>query len=102
MTSEKPRSFEERRLDVRTTSLRYFVGGTAEAAAPPLVRVHGFAGAASNWAVLAPLLAKSYRLIVPDLPGHGGSTPLPAAPHLAGFPRPGPPRVEREGAARAG
>ena len=44
--------------------------------------VHGLGGAASNWVVLAPLLAR-HRLLVPDLPGHGGSTPLPALPSLS-------------------
>jgi len=99
MTSAKSRkhTFEERRLDVRATSLRYFVGGDG----PALVLVHGFAGAASNWAVLAPLLARSHRLVVPDLPGHGGSTPLPAAPNLAGFADRVAAIMEREDAADA-
>jgi pimeloyl-ACP methyl ester carboxylesterase len=101
MTSGKRPAFEERRLDVRATSLRYFVGGAATGAAPPVVLVHGFAGAASNWSVLAPLLAASFRLIVPDLPGHGGSTPLPAAPNLAGFADRVASIVEREDAAGA-
>jgi len=104
MTAQKPKplAFEERRLDVRATSLRYFVGGTPlDESAPPLVLVHGFAGAASNWAVLAPLLAESHRLIVPDLPGHGGSTPLPAAPNLAGFADRVASILEREGAEKS-
>jgi pimeloyl-ACP methyl ester carboxylesterase len=72
---------EERFLDVRGSRLRYYVGGSG----PPLVLVHGFAGAASNYAVLAPLLTTRHRLLVPDLPGHGGSAPLAAAPSLAGY-----------------
>ena len=75
--------FEPRVLDVRATRLRYAVGG---APGPPVVLVHGFAGAASNFALLAPLLARERRVIVPDLPGHGGSAPLPAAPSLAPSP----------------
>ncbi len=73
---------EPRLLDVRATRLRYFHGGGAGA---PVVLVHGFAGAASNFAALAPRLAPAHRLLVPDLPGHGGSEPLPAAPSLAGY-----------------
>jgi pimeloyl-ACP methyl ester carboxylesterase len=73
--------FASRTLEVRGARLRYEIGGTG----PPLVLVHGFAGAASNFAVLAPLLARRHLLLVPDLPGHGGSEPLPAAPSLAGF-----------------
>jgi pimeloyl-ACP methyl ester carboxylesterase len=50
---------------------------------PPLLLLHGFGGAAWNFAELVPLL-RGRRLLVPDLPGHGGSTPLPA-PSVAGF-----------------
>src|SRR5438093_11227843 len=58
--------------------MRYFVGGSG----PPLVLVHGLGGAASNWTELAPLLAARHRLLVPDLPGHGGSSALPAVSGL--------------------
>ena len=61
-------SFEERRLG----GLRYFVGG----AGPPIVLVHGLGGMASNWRLVAPELAEERRVIVPELPGHGGSEPL--------------------------
>ena len=60
--------------------LRCFVGGEG----PPLLLVHGYGGAAWNWAELAPRLT-GRRLLVPDLPGHGASGALPAAPTLAGF-----------------
>jgi len=69
---------EERRADVGGASLRYYVGGEG----PPLVLVHGLAGAASNWVELAPLLLGRHRLLIPELPGHGGSEPLEAAPTL--------------------
>jgi pimeloyl-ACP methyl ester carboxylesterase len=61
-------SFEERRLG----GLRYFVGG----AGPPIVLLHGLGGMASNWRLVAPGLAGERRVIVPELPGHGGSAPL--------------------------
>jgi pimeloyl-ACP methyl ester carboxylesterase len=61
--------------------MRYFVGGEG----PPLVLVHGLGGAASNWTELAPLLVRSHRLLVPELPGHGGSTPLPGVSGLEPF-----------------
>jgi len=51
---------------------------------PPVLLLHGFGGAAWNWAELVPLLP-GRRLLVPDLPGHGASTPVPAAPTLAAF-----------------
>jgi len=73
--------FEERFAEIRSVRLRYFVGGSG----PPLVLVHGLGGAASNWVELAPILARRHRVILPDLPGHGRSAPLPAAHGLASF-----------------
>jgi pimeloyl-ACP methyl ester carboxylesterase len=70
---------EERHFQARGARIRVFVGGTG----PPLLLVHGFGGAAWNFTEMQPYLA-GRRLIVPDLPGHGGSTPLPAAT-LRGF-----------------
>jgi 3-oxoadipate enol-lactonase len=70
---------EERLYERRGALIRTFEGGEG----PPLLLVHGFGGAAWNFSELAPLLAGK-RLIIPDLPGHGGSSPLPA-PTLAGF-----------------
>jgi pimeloyl-ACP methyl ester carboxylesterase len=67
-------SFEERRLD----GLRYFVGGSG----PPIVLVHGLGGMASNWRLVAPELAEERRVIVPELPGHGGSAPLEEAQNI--------------------
>ncbi|HVW89937.1 MAG TPA: alpha/beta fold hydrolase [Gaiellaceae bacterium] len=65
--------------EARGARIRYFAGGSGR----PLLLLHGFGGAAWNFAELVPLLA-GRRLLVPDLPGHGGSSPLPA-PSLAGF-----------------
>jgi pimeloyl-ACP methyl ester carboxylesterase len=70
---------EERLYERRGATIRTFEGGEG----PPLLLVHGFGGAAWNFSELAPLL-QGRRLIVPDLPGHGASSPLPA-PSLAGF-----------------
>jgi len=38
---------------------------------PPLLLVHGTGAATHSWRGLAPLLAKRFRVIAPDLPGHG-------------------------------
>jgi pimeloyl-ACP methyl ester carboxylesterase len=70
---------EERLYERRGTVVRTFEGGEG----PPLLLVHGFGGAAWNFSELAPLLP-GRRLIIPDLPGHGASSPLPA-PTLTGF-----------------
>lgn len=69
--------FAERRLG----GLRYLVGGEG----PPLVLVHGLGGMATNWRLLAPALAAGRRVIIPELPGHGGSAPLRGATTLDPF-----------------
>ena len=73
--------FEERLEPVKGVRLRWFVGGEG----PPLALLHGLGGAASNWIELAPELARENRVIAVDLPGHGGSAPLPALPNLEPF-----------------
>ena len=73
--------FEEGFADALGCRLRYFVAGEGE----PLLLVHGLGGAGANWLALAPLLLDGRRVLVPELPGHGGSAPLPAAPSLNGF-----------------
>ena len=44
---------------------------------PPLLLLHGFGGCAWTWGPFDSTLATRYQLIIPDLPGHGGS-PRPA------------------------
>ncbi len=73
--------FEERFAEVRGCRLRYLVAGEGE----PLVLVHGLGGAAANWLALAPLVLPGRRVLVPELPGHGGSSALPAAPSLNAY-----------------
>jgi pimeloyl-ACP methyl ester carboxylesterase len=73
--------FAVRWATVRGVRVRYFVGGDGA----PVVLVHGLGGAASNWVEVAPALARRRRVLVPDLPGHAGSSPFPAAPTLSPF-----------------
>ena len=68
--------FEERSLDHAGSRIRYFAAGSG----PPLILVHGLGGAAPNWWLLAPALAESHRVVVPELPGHGRSAPLAEPP----------------------
>ncbi len=63
----------ERFRTVRGVRIRLFEGGEG----PPLLLLHGFGGAAWNFTELVPRLA-GRRLLIPDLPGHGASAPLPA------------------------
>jgi pimeloyl-ACP methyl ester carboxylesterase len=44
-------------------------GGSARD--PLIVCVHGLGGSAVNWSAIAPLLTGSFRVIAPDLAGHG-------------------------------
>jgi pimeloyl-ACP methyl ester carboxylesterase len=81
VTDAKLAGLEERFAEIKGVRMRYFVGGDG----PPLVLVHGLGGAASNWIELIPLLSARHRLLVPDLPGHGGSTALPAVSGLEPF-----------------
>ena len=39
--------------------------------APPLLLIHGTGATTHSFADLAPLLAQHFRVIIPDLPGHG-------------------------------
>lgn len=40
---------------------------------PPLVLLHGLADSRRTWRRVAPLLARGFRVLMPDLPGHGWS-----------------------------
>jgi pimeloyl-ACP methyl ester carboxylesterase len=81
MTDAKLPGLEERFAEIKGVRMRYFVGGEG----PPLILVHGLGGAAANWTELVPLLVKRHWVLVPDLPGHGGSTALPAVAGLEPF-----------------
>lgn len=94
MTDAKPSVLEERYADVKGVRLRYLVGG----AGPWLVLVHGLAGAAANWVEMVDRLAARHRLLVPELPGHGGSAALPVAPNLDAYAERVRLLAEREGA----
>ena len=41
------------------------------AGAPVIVAVHGLEGCAVNWSAIAPLLTDRFRVLAPDLAGHG-------------------------------
>jgi pimeloyl-ACP methyl ester carboxylesterase len=75
------RGFESRIASVDGVRTRYFVGGEG----PPLVVVHGLGGAAVNFTLLAPLLARRHRVLIPDLPGHGKTEPLEGADDLTAY-----------------
>lgn len=74
MTSAtKPVTLSERETRAGAARVRYLTGGDGDA----MILVHGLGGSAENWIELAPELARRHRVLVPDLPGHGGSEPAP-------------------------
>lgn len=57
----------------------YAYSNDAPPTAPTIVMVHGFTGSKENWYPLAQRLRGKYRLLIPDLPGWGGSERKPDA-----------------------
>lgn len=63
---------------VEAGGLRWHVQGFGDApGAPTVLLLHGTGAATHSWRGLAPRLAGAFRVIAPDLPGHG-FTDLPA------------------------
>lgn len=75
------RGFEVRTKKVAGVRTRWYVGGEGD----PLVVVHGLGGAAVNFTELGPLLARRRRVLIPDLPGHGGTAPLERVDGLGSY-----------------
>src|SRR5258706_10820684 len=61
---------------VGETSIAWWELGVGD----PLILIHGVGDSHRTWRRVAPILAKRYRLIMPDLPGHGLSG-RPDAPY---------------------
>ena len=55
-------------------------------AGPTLLLIHGFTGRATSWGAHGTAFAREFRVIAPDLPGHGGSS-VPADPRCASVER---------------
>ena len=85
MAEDRPdweRDGRDRRIAERAayeaSGLRWHVQEMGAADAPVLLLVHGTGAATHSWRGLMPLLAERFRVIAPDLPGHGFTDPLPA------------------------
>ena len=57
-------------ISINEMQIYYVSHGEGE----PLVLLHGFTGSSGDWKIFLPDLAQGYRLIIPDLRGHGRST----------------------------
>lgn len=58
-----------RTLDLHGDRVAYRDEGTGEV----LLLIHGIGGSSNNWRALIPTLSKNYRVVAPDLLGHGQS-----------------------------
>lgn len=63
---------------VTAGGLKFHVQETGPADAPVLLLIHGTGATTHSFAGLAPLLAQHFRVIIPDLPGHGFTEKLNA------------------------
>ncbi|BBX47529.1 alpha/beta fold hydrolase [Mycobacterium cookii] len=61
---------EMRYLDLHGERVAYRDAGSGEA----LLLIHGMAGSSATWRAVIPELSKKYRVLAPDLLGHGEST----------------------------
>ena len=61
---------EMRYLDLHGERVAYRDAGTGET----LLLIHGMAGSSATWRAVIPALSKKYRVLAPDLLGHGEST----------------------------
>ena len=61
---------EMKYLDLHGERVAYRDAGTGEA----LLLIHGMAGSSATWRAVIPALSKRYRVLAPDLLGHGEST----------------------------
>jgi haloacetate dehalogenase len=68
--------FEVERIDTGEVTLRVRHGGSGE----PLLLLHGHPQTHVMWHKVAPLLARDFTVIVPDLRGYGESTKPPTTP----------------------
>jgi pimeloyl-ACP methyl ester carboxylesterase len=58
-----------RKIEFRNTDISYNISGQGKI----IVLLHGYLESKEIWNGFAEELAKSFQIIVPDLPGHGNS-----------------------------
>ncbi len=63
--------FTKTRVPTSLGSLTMFTGGEG----PTVILLHGAGDQAGTWAKIAPELKSKYRVVIPDLAGHGESDP---------------------------
>jgi 3-oxoadipate enol-lactonase len=63
---------------IKTSNGRFGYEAAGDPGMPPLVFLHGIGGAARAWRGQLEFFGNLYRAIAWDMPGYGGSAPLPA------------------------
>src|SRR5471032_1759703 len=63
---------------MKTGDGRFGYEAAGDTALPPLVFLHGIGGAARSWRGQLDAFGDRYRAVAWDMPGYGGSVPLPA------------------------
>jgi len=66
-----PRSLDPRSRWIDLDGPVHYLDFGGPADGPTIVCVHGLSGSAVNWSAIAPLLTDRYRVLAPDLAGHG-------------------------------
>jgi 3-oxoadipate enol-lactonase len=75
--SERPEEFVPASQPLKASNGRFSYQAAGDAASPPLVFLHGIGGAARGWRTQLEYFGKRYRALAWDMPGYGGSAPLP-------------------------
>src|SRR6478609_970782 len=73
--------FEQRRLEVEGATINVRVGGSG----PPVLLLHGYPQTGVMWHRIAPALARTHTVGVPDLRGYGDSSKPPAGADSAEY-----------------
>ena len=60
---------ETKSIAVNNSTISYIDQGEGK----PIMLLHGFCGSSAYWSEVVPVLSENYRVIAPDLPGHGDS-----------------------------
>lgn len=76
-TSQFAHGFSVHTVQAGGRTIYYRIGGRG----PAVLLLHGYGDTGQMWAALAPLLAKTHTVIVPDLPGLGNSRPESPTAH---------------------
>jgi haloacetate dehalogenase len=73
--------FERQRVATSEAEIHLVTGGSG----PPLLLIHGYPQTHVMWHRVAPRLARSFRVIAPDMRGYGASSKPPAGADLMGY-----------------